>query len=97
MAVSEVRWLRRALANVDEIASYVAADNHAAARALVAEIMRQVELLRSQPNIGRPGRVPGTRELVISGEHYIIPYRLKRNHVEILRVFHPARAWPSRF
>jgi toxin ParE1/3/4 len=97
MAVREIRWLRRALANLDEIATYIAADNPAAARALVAGIKHQVALLRSQPNIGRPGRVPGTRELVIIGEHYIIPYRVKRNHVDILRVFHDARAWPKRF
>ncbi|PIW88418.1 MAG: type II toxin-antitoxin system mRNA interferase toxin, RelE/StbE family, partial [Nitrospirae bacterium CG_4_8_14_3_um_filter_44_28] len=43
------------------------------------------------------GRVEGTRELVISGLPYIIPYRVKNNTIEILRVLHAARKWPTKF
>ena len=47
------------------------------------------------PEIGRPGRVPGTRELVVPRTPFIIPYRVKDNAVQILRVYHAARKWPS--
>ncbi len=47
--------------------------------------------------MGRAGRVPGTRELLIPGTPYIIPYRVRAGAVEILRVFHAARRWPERF
>jgi toxin ParE1/3/4 len=47
------------------------------------------------PAIGRPGRWPGTRELVVH-ENYIIPYRVKDGVVQIIRVHHVARLWPNR-
>ncbi len=47
--------------------------------------------------MGRAGRVPGTRELVISGTPYIVPYRVRGGAVEVLRVFHAARRWPTEF
>jgi toxin ParE1/3/4 len=47
--------------------------------------------------MGRPGRVPGTRELVIPGTRFIVPYRLQGNTIQVLRVFHGARRWPERF
>jgi len=47
--------------------------------------------------MGRPGRVPGTRELVLPNFPYIIPYRVREQRVEILRVFHTARKWPQGF
>jgi len=43
--------------------------------------------------MGRPGRVPETRELVI--QPYIVAYRVKGGIVQILRVLHSAREWPK--
>ncbi len=92
-----VRWLRRALENLGEEAAYIARDDpHTAAR-IVERIATSVERLATHPASGRPGRVPGTRELVISGTPYIVPYRVHGEAVEILRVFHAARKWPERF
>lgn len=54
------------------------------------------ERLSNFPSMGRPGRVSGARELVVSGTPYIIPYRVRDEEVEILRVFHGARKWPRR-
>jgi toxin ParE1/3/4 len=45
--------------------------------------------------MGRPGRVPGTRELVIPKTPFIVPYRLQRKVIQILRVYHGARRWPE--
>lgn len=90
-----VNWLRKALASLDEAAEYIAKDNPEAARRLVAEAFRQTDLLADHPEIGRPGRVLGTREFVMSGFPYLIPYRVRHGRVEILRVFHSARRWPA--
>ncbi len=89
-----VKWLRKALTSLDEAAEYIAKDNPEAARLLVAEVFRQTDLLAGYSEMGRPGRVLGTRELIMSDYPYIIPYRVRRGAVEILRVFHSARRWP---
>jgi len=93
----EVRWLRAALANLDAEAEYVARDNAAVAARLVERIYETVEQLKQYPSLGRAGRVPGTRELVVSHTPYIVPYRVHGTVVEILRVLHGARRWPSVF
>jgi toxin ParE1/3/4 len=92
-----VRWLRAALANLDAEAEYIAEDNPAAAGRVVQKILRAVDLLKENPAMGRAGRVAGTRELVVAETPYIIPYRVRGDTVEILRVFHAARKWPKRF
>jgi toxin ParE1/3/4 len=92
-----VRWLRRALRNLDEEAEYIARDNPQAAGRIVERIATGVDRLGNHPASGRIGRVPGTRELVITGTPYIIPYRVRGDTVEILRVFHAARKWPEKF
>ncbi len=91
-----VRWLRRALRNLDEEADYIARDDPQAAAQVVDRIVTSVDLLATQPALGRPGRVPGTRELIIAGTPYIVPYRVRDDTVEILRVFHGARRWPEK-
>ncbi len=92
-----VRWLRVALANLDAEAEYIAQDNPAAAGRVVQKILRAVDLLKENPAMGRAGRVAGTRELVVAETPYIIPYRVRGDAVEILRVFHAARRWPGKF
>ena len=90
-----VRWLRRALLNLDHEASYIAQDNPKAAAEFVLHLRDSALMLGEQPNLGRPGRIPGTRELVISNLPYILPYRVRNDAVEILRLFHTARKWPE--
>lgn len=92
-----VKWLRIARANLEAEAGYIARDNPAAAARTVTAIHRSVENLRRFPAIGRPGRVMGTRELVVPGTSYHIPYRVRNDFVEVLRVFHAARRWPKEF
>lgn len=91
-----VRWLRKAVANLDAEADYIAKDNTMAASRMIDRVTEAVSELGSFPSLGRPGRVPGTRELVICGTPYIIPYRVRRESVEIIRVFHGARRWPRK-
>jgi plasmid stabilization system protein ParE len=92
-----VKWLRKALRNLDDEASYIAADDPAAARLVVERILNAVGTLPEQPAIGRPGRVPGTRELVVLKTRYIVPYRVRRDTIEILRVFHTSRRPPDKW
>jgi toxin ParE1/3/4 len=92
-----VRWLKRALKNLDEEAEYIARDNPQAAARIVERIATSVDRLATHPASGRPGRVPGTRERVVTGTPYIVPYRVRNDTVEILRVFHAARKWPEKF
>ena len=91
-----IRWLRQALANLDEEATFISADDPAAARIVVERILTAVARLADDPAIGRPGRVPGTRELVVGRTRYLVPYRVRGDAVEILRVIHASRRPPSR-
>ena len=92
-----VRWLRAALAELDAEAEYIARDNPRAAAKIVTSIATAVDRLTKHPAMGRPGRVAGTRELVVTSTPYIIPYRVRGDFVEILRIFHAARKWPTSF
>jgi toxin ParE1/3/4 len=91
-----VRWLARALANLNAEAEYIARDQPQAAARVVRAIHESVDRLQRHPALGRPGRVAGTRELVVPGTPYIVPYRVRDSEVQILRVFHGARKWPSK-
>ncbi len=92
-----VRWLRKALRNLDDEASHIAADDPAAARLVAKRVLDAVAMLAQQPGLGRPGRVPGTRELIVAKTRYIVPYRVRGKVVEILRVFHTSRRLPDRW
>lgn len=91
-----IRWVRRALANLQDEAEYIARDDPEAAARTVQRIVSSIDRLAAYPASGRPGRVPGTRELIVLGTPYIVPYRVRGDAVEILRIFHAARKWPSR-
>jgi toxin ParE1/3/4 len=92
-----VRWLRNALDNVQAEIEFVAQENQPAAVSLARELFEATDRLGKFPGVGRAGRVPGTRELVIPDTPHILPYRLRAGAVEILRVFHAARRWPEGF
>ncbi len=90
-----VKWLKKALSNLNKQAEYIAQDNPQAAIIVVQRIKESVNLLKENPSLGRPGRIEGTRELVIDKTSYIVPYRVCNNRVEILRVFHTSRKPPK--
>ena len=92
-----VRWLRTALRNLDAEAAFIAEDDPAAARLVVQRVLAAVAMLAVQPALGRPGRVPNTRELVVPRTRYIVPYRVRGDTIEILRVFHTSRRLPQKW
>lgn len=90
-----IRWLRTALRNLDHHANYIAKNDPIAARNAVQRIQAAVDQLAEYPSMGRVGRVPLTRELIIGGTPWIIVYRVRAEMVEIIRVLHGAQSWPS--
>ncbi|MGC2415743.1 MAG: type II toxin-antitoxin system RelE/ParE family toxin [Stellaceae bacterium] len=92
-----IEYSRRYFRRLEEISERIAADNPAAAARMFERIRAAVERLAASPAIGRPGRVAETRELIISGTPYIVPYRVKGEVVQLITVLHSAQRWPHRF
>lgn len=90
-----VRWKSAALKDLVEIAEHIAEENPKAARRVVSEVRRQSLILSRHSDIGRIGRVSGTRELVITKFPYVIAYEVTQNSIDILAVIHASRLWPD--
>ena len=87
-----LRWLRKALRNLDDEATFIAADDSAAARLVVKRVLESVAQLAEQPGLGRPGRVSGTRELVVLKTRYIVGPANSRQAAWMLG-FRPEYCW----
>jgi toxin ParE1/3/4 len=93
-----VIWSPEALFDLAGLREYIAEDNPDAARRVAIAVVQAVEGdLSMNPKIGRPGRIPGTRELVIPKMPFIVPYRIRADVLEVIGVYHHARRWPERF
>ncbi len=93
-----VIWRHRAKDDLAQIHAFIDEDNPEAAEALVFRIIAASRILESHPHAGRAGRVPRTRELVVSGTPYILPYwQSGPDEMEILAVIHGAMRWPKDF
>ncbi|MGK7893433.1 MAG: type II toxin-antitoxin system RelE/ParE family toxin [Xenococcus sp. (in: cyanobacteria)] len=93
----KILWLSDARQDIKNIFLHILDRNPAAARRIRGRIYQAVKGLANNPKIGRPGRVFGTRELVISQTSYIVAYRVRNDAVEILQVIHGARSWEQAF
>lgn len=93
----EIKWLRKAIANLEAEFRYIAEDDPQAAERFVNEVWRLTQLLKEQPAMGREGRVPETREIILHNYPYIIPYRVRNNTIQVLRVFHTHRRIPTKW
>jgi toxin ParE1/3/4 len=93
----QIAWSEPAVQDLAALRAYIEKDRPGAARSMVLRIIEAVKQLQEYPHSGRFGRVEGTRELVIAGTHYIVPYRIRENNIEVLRVLHTARKWPEAF
>ncbi len=92
----QIKWLRKALQNLNDEAEYIAKDDPQAAKLVVQRIRQTVSLLSNNPALGHTGRLPNTHELIIPKTRYIIPYRVRPRlqRIEILRIFHTSRRRP---
>ena len=91
-----VVWSPRAIGHLADLRAYIAREHPDGAGRTAATLLAAVDRLAALPNLGRPGRVSGTRELVVPGTRYVIPYRLRGERVEIIAVFHGRQRWPKR-
>ena len=86
-------WTRLAQADRRAIREYIATDDQRAALAVDELFTQKAARLAQLPEMGKPGRVDGTRELV-AHRSYILIYAVKDDHVQVLRIMHTARQWP---
>jgi toxin ParE1/3/4 len=89
-------WTEPALRDLADARAYIALDKPAAAARQVELVLSAVASLVRFPESARAGRRPGTRELVVSGTPYLVPYRLRGEVIEVLRVLHGRQRWPDR-
>jgi plasmid stabilization system protein ParE len=87
----KLRYKARTLRHIEAIHDYIAKHDPAAAARVVKRIEYSIGRLASLPLLGRPGMVPGTRILVVPGLPYIVIYRVRDEHVDIIAVLHSAR------
>jgi toxin ParE1/3/4 len=92
-----LKWTRAASQDLESVERYISRDNSDAAIDTGLQIIRRAEVLAEHPGTGRPGRVEGTRELVLSGLPYVVPYIHQGDTVIILRALHGAMKWPESF
>lgn len=89
-------WTHAAIRDLLQIRRYLERDNPPAASSVAAQILKSVSRLVDHPQMGRIGRLSGTRELVISKTPYVVPYRVQEETIELLRVIHSRQQWPAR-
>lgn len=92
-----VVWLDEAKEDLKTIGHYIAKDNHLAAYRVVAQIKATADTLSHTQEIGRVGRIKGTREQIVCGLSYILPYQIVDTEIRILAVMHTTRKWPDSF
>ena len=89
----KLRWTIPAVQDLKELHAYIADRNPAAVIRMAHLLRSHAEGLSAHPHKGRPGRIDGTRELVISGTSFVIAYRLADDFIDILAIRHGARNW----
>lgn len=93
----QIVWTQPALRDLAAVRAYIAQDNLRAADGQVGRIFLVVASLLQFPEMGRPGRRAGTRELVANRTPYVVPYRLRGSEIQILRILHGRQRWPDTF
>jgi toxin ParE1/3/4 len=90
-------WTAQALQDLLLVREHIEKDNKIAAARIANRLRVTAKRLAAHPEMERPGRVGSTRELVVPGTPYLLPYRVRQGRVEILAVIHSAQEWPEQF
>ena len=88
-------WTMVAVQDREQIFDYIALDSPSSALTVDGVLSQQLNLLQEFPEMGRSGRVAGTRELVVQGTPFIVAYQVRKDSVRILRILHGAQLWPD--
>jgi len=92
-----IRWTQPASQDLTQICDYLSnEDSRATARRIAIQIHERIQTLVEFPELGRPGRKAGTRELIVTGLPYLAIYRIKGGAIELLRILHGAQVWPTK-
>lgn len=91
-----VRWAPLAAEHLASAHVYLLENSPTVAEAQVERVLSAVDALERHPQLGRTGRVPGTRELVVTGTPFLVAYRIEEQEVQVLAVLHGARRWPQK-
>lgn len=89
----KVIWTLEAQQDRFDVWDYIAADSPRAAARMDQLFSDAVAKLASFPELGQPGMVVGTREL-IPHESYRLVYEIGAEAVWVLALVHTARQWP---
>ena len=96
VSILQVKWTRPALADLIEAQAYITQENPQAAEVIAQRIWDASQALSDNPHIGRSGYLTGTREWVVQRTPYLIVYRIRKDRVEILHIYHGKRNWQAR-
>ncbi len=88
-------WSPLARSDLRHVEDYIGRHDPRAARKIARKIKQATRSLTDYPASGRPGRWPNTRELVVPGTPFILPYCVKDDELWIIAVMHAARNWPE--
>ena len=92
----KIVWSPQAIDDLSALRAFIAREDPAAAKRIALAIIKHVdEILAPHPGIGRAGRIPGTRELVVPGTPFLVPYRVTGDSLIVLGVYHGRRRWPE--
>jgi toxin ParE1/3/4 len=89
-------WTDIAIRHLESVWEYLATDNPTAADSQIDRILDAAEKLAQYPELGRKGRIPATRDLVITETPFLVAYRIHKREIQLLAVLHRARRWLDR-
>ncbi len=91
----KLRWSETAARDLDEAYSFLRERDPAAAQAFLERVRHSLANVQRFSLLGVGGRIPGTREYIVPRTRYIIIYRVTRDVVQVIHVFHSAREFPE--
>ena len=89
----DVKWTKRALKDIDNIADYIAKDSFHYAQIQVKRFFDKAEILKNHPSIGRivPEKKQDNIREIIIGNYRIIYKIVSKGQIDILTVHHSKR------
>jgi toxin ParE1/3/4 len=92
----KLSWSPQAVADRESIYDFIDAESPQSAILVDDRIWNATLSLMRFPEIGRPGRIAETRELVVQRSPYLVAYSIHDGKIHILRILHGAQRWPKR-